>query len=178
MVITEVGVLDEILSAHAGSLGDDFVPYRNHVYRVVNLCARLHSASSDELRRFAVAAAFHDLGIWTAGTFDYLRPSMALAKEYLTRSGQPEWVTAVNEMIFEHHKILPYRGMVQPLVEPFRKADWIDVTKGLRTFGVRRPFVAELYRTWPSSGFHRRLVQLAAQRFRSHPFTPLPMVRL
>ena len=177
-MITEVDVLDEILRAHARSLGDDFVPYRNHVYRVVNLCVRLHSASGDELRRLAIAAAFHDLGIWTAGTFDYLRPSMALAKEYLTRSGQPECVTEVNEMIFEHHKILPYRGMVQSLVETFRKADWIDVTRGLLTFGIPRRFVAELYTAWPSAGFHRRLVQLAARRFRSNPWTPLPMVRL
>ena len=177
-MITQVGILDEILSANARALGDDFVPYRNHVYRVVNLCARLHSASSDELRRLAIAAAFHDLGIWTASTFDYLRPSMALAEAYLTRSGQPESVTEVNEMIFEHHKILPYRGTAQPLVESFRKADWIDVTRGLLTFGIPRPFIAELYRAWPSRGFHRRLVQLAAQRFRSNPWSPLPMVRL
>lgn len=177
-MITQVGVLDEILSTHARSLGDDFVPYRNHVYRVVNLCVRLHSASDDELRRLAIAAAFHDLGIWTAGTFDYLRPSMALAKAYLIRSGQPEWVTEVNAMIFEHHKILPYRGVGQPLIETFRKADWIDVTRGLLTFGIPRRFVADLYTTWPSTGFHRRLVQLAAQRFRSDPWSPLPMVRL
>jgi hypothetical protein len=177
-VITQVGVLDEILGAHARSLGDDFVSYRNHVYRVVNLSLRLHSANGDALRRLAIAAAFHDLGIWTAGTFDYLRPSMALAKEYLIRSGQPEWVAEVSALILEHHKILPYRGMVHPLVESFRKADWIDVTRGLLTFGIPRRFVAELYRTWPSAGFHRRLVQLAAQRFRSNPWTPLPMVRL
>jgi hypothetical protein len=177
-VITEVGVLDDILSAHARSLGDDFVPYRNHVYRVVNLCVRLHSVRGDELRRLAIAAAFHDLGIWTAGTFDYLRPSMALAKAYLIRSGQPAWVTEVNAIILEHHKILPYRGLAQPLVEIFRKADWIDVTRGLLTFGIPRRIAAELYVAWPSAGFHRRLVQLAARRFRSNPWTPLPMVRL
>jgi hypothetical protein len=177
-VITQVGVIDEILSAYAPSLGDDFVPYRNHVYRVVNLCVRLHSASGGELRRLAIAAAFHDLGIWTAGTFDYLRPSMALAKAYLTRSGQPEAIAEVTAMILEHHKILPYRGKVHPLVEAFRKSDWVDVTRGLLTFGIQRRFVAELYVAWPSTGFHRRLVQLAAQRFRSKPWTPLPMVRL
>ena len=177
-MITQLGVLDEILRAHARSLGDDFVPYQNHVYRVVNLCVRLHSASDDELRRLAIAAAFHDLGIWTARTFDYLRPSIALAKAYLTSSGEPEWVAEVSSMILEHHKILPYRGTVQPLVETFRKADWIDVTRGLRTFGIPRRFVAELFGAWPSAGFHRRLVQLAVQRFRSNPWTPLPMVHL
>ena len=177
-MITQVGVLDEILSAHAPSLGDDFVGYRNHVYRVVNLCVRLHSVIDDELRRLAIAAAFHDLGIWTEDTFDYLRPSIALAKGYLTRTDQPEWVAEVSAMILEHHKILPYRGAARPLVEAFRKADWIDVTRGLLTFGIPRRFVAELYTAWPSAGFHRRLVHLAAQRSRSNPGTPLPMVHL
>ena len=177
-MITQLGALDEILSANAGSLGDDFVPYRNHVHRIVNLSLRLHSASDDELRRLAIAAAFHDLGIWTAGTFDYLAPSVALAEAYLRRNGTPQWVPEVASMILEHHKILPYRDRAQPLVEPFRKADWIDVTRGLLTFGVARRFIAELYSAWPSAGFHRRLVQLTLQRVRSNPWTPLPMVRL
>ena len=31
---------------------------------------------------------------------------------------------------------------------------------------------------WPSAGFHWRLVQLTLERFRTHPLTPLPMVKL
>jgi len=41
-----------------------------------------------------------------------------------------------------------------------------------------RPFVAGLFATWPSAGFHWRLVTLTLDRSRSHPLTPLPMVRL
>jgi hypothetical protein len=62
-------------------------------------------------------------------------------------------------------------------VESFRRAGWIDVTVGLRRFGIPRPFIARLFATWPDAGFHRRLVQLALDRFRTHPLTPLPMVR-
>ena len=176
-MISDIAVLDDVLGAHTSALGDDFVAYRNHVYRVVNLCLRLASATADEVHRIAVAAVFHDLGIWTAGTFDYLRPSVALAKAYLLRSSTPELVPEVETMILEHHKISPYRGASQPLVEAFRKADWIDVSRGLLRFGMPRRFVAELYAKWPSAGFHRRLVQLSLQRFRSNPWTPLPMVR-
>jgi HD domain len=176
-LISDVAVVDQVLGAHAGSLGGDLVAYKNHVYRVVNLCVRLASATAEELHRIAIAAVFHDLGIWTAGTFDYLSPSVALAKAYLLRSSAVDLLPEVEAMILEHHKISPYRGPSQPLVEAFRKADWIDVSRGFLTFGIPRRFVAELYARWPSAGFHRRLVQLSLGRFRSNPWSPLPMVR-
>jgi hypothetical protein len=44
--------------------------------------------------------------------------------------------------------------------------------------GVSRPFVVRLFATWPSAGFHWRLLTLTLDRFRSHQLTPLPMVRL
>jgi hypothetical protein len=176
-LISDIAVVDQVLGTHAGALGGDLVAYRNHVYRVVNLCVRLASATGEELHRIAIAAVFHDLGIWTAGTFDYLRPSVALAKAYLLRSSAVDLVPEVEAMILEHHKISPYRGASQPLVEAFRKADWIDVSRGFLIFGIPRRFVAELYAKWPSAGFHRRLVQLSLSRFRSNPWSPLPMVR-
>ena len=38
--------------------------------------------------------------------------------------------------------------------------------------------VNEVYARWPSAGFHRRLVQLSLARLRTHPWSPLPMLRL
>jgi hypothetical protein len=58
-----------------------------------------------------------------------------------------------------------------------RRADWIDVSRGLRRFGVPRPFIAAVATTWPNAGFHRRLVQLTIDRFWKHPLSPLPMVK-
>ena len=81
-------------------------------------------------------------------------------------------------MILWHHKITPYRGRADWLVEPFRRADWVDVTRGVLTFGTPRTLVAELYATWPDAGFHRRLLQLELGHLRKHPLNPLPMFRL
>jgi hypothetical protein len=78
----------------------------------------------------------------------------------------------------DHHKITPSTTNPDSLVEAFRQADWIDVTRGLRRFGLRRRFVARLFARWPSAGFHWRLVELTLERFRTHPLTPLPMVKL
>jgi len=157
-------------------LGCDFAAYRNHVYRTLNLCVAI--AGRVEIEKIAVASAFHDLGIWTDRTFDYLPPSIALAQRYLAGRGREDWIPEVERMIGDHHKITASAADPGSLVEAFRRADWIDVTRGIRRFGVPRPFVARLFATWPSAGFHRRLVALTLDRLRSHPLSPLPMVRL
>ena len=174
-MLTSIPTIDDVLNDHAAALGGDFVAYRNHVYRVVNLCVEI--AGRSEVEKIAVAAVFHDLGIWTHGTFDYLAPSIALARDYLVGRGRENWIAEIEEMIAYHHKIT---STIHPdsLTEAFRRADWIDVTRGLRRFGMPRPFVTQLFATWPSAGFHWRLVTLTLDRFRRHPLTPLPMVRL
>jgi len=69
-MLTAVAILDELLDAHAAALGRDFTGYRNHAYRVVNLCVTQSSGDPEQLEKSAIVAAFHDLGIWTDGTFD------------------------------------------------------------------------------------------------------------
>jgi HD domain-containing protein len=176
-LLTSVPTADEVLQAYASELGHDFIAYRNHVYRVMNLCAAIAEDRAD-LEKIAVAAVFHDLGIWTNKTFDYIAPSVALAGEYLAALGRTEWIAEIETMIEEHHKITRSAANPASLVEPFRRADWIDVTRGLRTFGVPRQLIESVFATWPSAGFHWRLVELTVERLRTHPLKPLPMVRL
>ena len=88
-----------------------------------------------------------------------------------------DWIPEIEAMIVDHHKVTPSRANQQWLVESFRRADWIDVSRGLRRFGLPRTFIAAVATTWPSAGFHRRLVQLTIDRFWKHPLTPLPMVK-
>jgi HD domain len=176
-VLTEIPTLDALLNAHAPQLGDDFTPYRNHTYRVANLCAAQTSAGGRQIEKIAIAAAFHDLGIWTDGTFDYLQPSVRLATAYLAGSGNVDWVPEISEMILQHHRISPYRSNPEWLVEPFRRADWVDVTRGAIALGSSRELIRAVYATWPSAGFHRRLVQLELAHLRKHPLNPLPVFR-
>jgi len=176
-LLTSIPTVEEVLQAYASELGHDFIAYRNHVYRVMNLCAAIAEDRAD-LEKIAVAAVFHDLGIWTNRTFDYIAPSAALASEYLAAQGRASWIVEIDAMIEEHHKITEYAANPGTLVEPFRRADWIDVTRGLRTFGVPRQLIESVFATWPSAGFHWRLVTLTVERLRTHPLRPLPMVRL
>jgi hypothetical protein len=175
-LVTGIPTIDDVLNDYATALCDDFLGYRNHVYRIVNLCVAM--AGRSELEKIAIAAVFHDLGIWTKSTFDYIAPSIALAHDYLVARAREDWIAEIEGMIADHHKITPSTADSESLIEAFRRADWIDVTRGLRGFGIPRPFVARLFATWPSAGFHWRLLTLTFDRFRSHPLTPLPMVRL
>jgi hypothetical protein len=190
--LTSLATIEQVLDNHASELGHDLTAYRNHVYRVANLCLAIAGGARIDLEKIAIAAVFHDLAIWTDRTFDYIAPSVALAREHLAARGMTNWIPEIEAMIVDHHKVRSSRPDPRPstsardalsgvegrsLVESFRRADWIDVTRGLRRFGVPRPFIAAVNATWPGAGFHRRLVQLTADRFWKHPLSPLPMVK-
>jgi hypothetical protein len=125
-----------------------------------------------------IAGAFHDLGIWTARTFDYLAPSVRLARDYLTVEGREELAPEVERIILEHHKITPYRAQFHETVETFRRADLVDLSLGAIRSGLPCGFVREVRASRPNTGFHRRLTQLGVRQAIEHPLHPLPMVRL
>ena len=184
MLETRLVLLDDVLNAHAGALGADFEGYRNHAYRVANFCfaptstAAATAGDPEGVAKVVLAAAFHDLGIWTDQTFDYLAPSSRLANACLAGTGRSDWAPEITEMILQHHKLTPFRDGRCALVEPFRRADLIDVSHGLFSFGLPRRFLREVFAHWPDAGFHARLVRLFLTRLRQYPWNPLPMVKL
>src|SRR5262245_60826780 len=159
-LITRIPTVEQVLDDHTSELGRDFIAYRNHVYRIANLCLAIAGDRRVEPEKIAIAAVFHDLGIWTNQTFDYIAPSVVIAREDLTARGMADWLPEIEAMIVDHHKVTTSRAHPQWLVESFRRADWIDVTRGLRRFGVPRTLIAAVVATWPDAGFHRRLVEL------------------
>src|ERR1700751_696863 len=137
-LLTSLPTVEEVLDDHVAELGHDFLAYRNHVYRVANLCLAIVGDSRVEVEKIALAAVFHDLGIWTNKTFDYIAPSVAIAREHLTARGMADWVPDIEAMIADHHKVTMARANPQLLVESFRRADWIDESRGARMFGGPR----------------------------------------
>lgn len=178
IVETDVPLLDELLSAHRDIVGPDYAAYRNHCFRVFNFCVAMGDTNETERERFAIATAFHDLGIWSARSFDYLAPSQDLARDYLTASGRAPWVDEVTAMIGNHHKITRFQRCRLSLVEVFRRADWTDVSLGCLSFGVPRGFIRKTLTSFPNSGFHRMLLAMTWRRTMTHPLSPLPMMRL
>jgi len=176
-MLDRLAVLDTILQDHAQALGRDYHPYRNHAYRVANFAWCLRPGSVHDLYVLSVAVAFHDLGIWTAGTFDYLGPSEALARQYLLDQQRPELVPVVLAMISEHHRVSHVPGDQDPCIEAFRRADWIDVSLGLRRFNLPADAFTRIVKQFPRLGFHLRLVQFSLRHGLRHPLRPLPMLK-
>lgn len=179
-------VIDDLLDRWRDSLGAAWEPYRGHVYRVYNFAAAL-LAQDDSLAAYggvdaaleiiAVADCFHDAGIWLDDSFDYLPPSRRRAAAWLEENGKTDWVESVEAIIEYHHKLTPYRGPHAVLVEPFRKADLVDVSLGTIRAGLPKGFVREVRRAFPNAGFHKLLVRESARWWLRHPLNPAPMMR-
>ncbi len=172
-----IALLEDILAPWRERIGADFEGYKNHVSRVLNFCFALRPCSEEERRKLIIAGAFHDIGIWSDGTVDYLPPSIDQAKLYLTEHDLADWIPEVEIIIDLHHKVLPYPGVISPLVEIFRKADLADFSLGMVKGGVPGATVRAAKAAYPNAGFHRRLVQLAGGWFAKHPLSPPPFMK-
>ena len=172
-----IALLEELLGPWRAALGKDYEAYRNHVYRMVHFCFALHPCDEQQQRKVIIAGCFHDLGIWSDHTIDYLPPSARLARDYLQRHGLQDWAPEVGLMIEMHHKLRPYLNLHHPLVEAFRKADMVDVSLGLVKSGLPAAYVRAVKRQFPNAGFHKKLMRLAGNWFSRHPLSAPPFMR-
>ena len=122
--------IDSILEPWQATIGRDYDGYRNHVVRMATFCLMLKPCSPQEQWRIEIAACFHDIGIWTADTLDYLQPSVPPALSYLDAQGLSDWGPEITEMILEHHRVREITDGLTPLFEVFRKGDLVDFSKG------------------------------------------------
>lgn len=169
-------VLDDVFARF--DLGVARRAYGNHAYRVYNYARRIlgHARHDDEV---AIASAFHDIGIWTDGTFDYLPPSIARARAYTDEHAHGTSADRVAAIIDNHHVVRRIgAGAHADVVEAFRLADRVDVSGGWLRGGLTLTFVREVEATFPYEGFHGTLVRTALAWMMRHPLRPLPMLRL
>ena len=101
-------MLSELFSPWKITLGCDYKAYHNHVLRVLAFYELLTGEAASE--KIQLAAFFHDLGIWSDQTLDYIPPSLALAKAFLEKQNKSDWIVDVTKIIAEHHKITPFKG--------------------------------------------------------------------
>src|SRR4051812_35299180 len=172
-------LIDEILDAHREvARGQDaaFEGYRNHAHRVHNFARAISSLSPEDEEKIAIAAAFHDLFVFDG--LDYLEPSIEEAARYLQSTGREAWDREVALTIAFHHRVRPYRGEAAGLVEPFRRADWNDVTGGVVRGGIPRELRKAADAEFPVGDFvPKALTKLALSWLPRHPLRPAPSFR-
>jgi hypothetical protein len=178
MAIEErIALLDELLDAWQDKIGNDYAGYKNHLYRMINFCFALHNGNTEEREKIIIAGCFHDLGIWANDTFDYLSPSVALAKVYLEQNKLEAWIPEIELMIDSHHKLRKYQDERYPLVEVFRQGDLVDFSLGIVKCGLPKSYIQSVQNRFPNAGFNKRLVQLELDWFSRHPWNPLPVLK-
>ena len=177
LIEDHIPLLEEILGRWKQQLGNDYTGYKNHVYRMIHFCFALHDCTDEERKKIIIASGFHDLGIWTNGTIDYLPPSIALANEYLKQENLEHWIPEIELMIDMHHKCRKYQDDRYPLVEVFRRGDLVDFSLGIVNWGLSKSYIQGVKDKFPNAGFHRRLGQLAWEWFSKHPLSIPPFMK-
>lgn len=170
-------LIEQILANWAKLIGKDYPGYRGHVYRLFNYCLALRPCTEEDKTKVAIAACFHDIGLWSDRTLDYIPPSVSHAAQYLSDSGLREWSVEMALMIGMHHKLRAYTDRQYPLVELFRKGDLVDVSGGVVRYGLSRSYITAVKKQIPNHGFHRFLMRTGAAWWVKHPLNPAPFLR-
>lgn len=170
-------LLEEILSPWKDKIGAEHEGYKNHCYRMIHFCLALHDCSEDERKKIIIAAAHHDIGLWSEGTVDYIPPSEAEARSYCQKHQLQNWEEEIALMVSEHHKLKSYTNNTYPLVEVFRKADLVDFSLGLIKKKVPRSTVKAVQAAFPNAKFHKFLMKGAWEWFSKHPLSLPPFMK-
>lgn len=153
--------VDELFARYENLIGKDFPGYRNHVYRTITYAMHFLENATEYEQLVETAFVYHDIGLWTDHELAYLEPSEAVALADNEKYGWGLDPELLRDAIHWHHKIFPYRGPHQKVVEACRKADWIDASKGNLRKGIGKAEIKAVELTFPNLGFHDTLLRLA-----------------
>jgi hypothetical protein len=172
-------LVEEILDSHREhAAGDErgWASYRGHVYRVFNLARAVVPDSDDRDDKLAIAAAFHDIDVFSS--LNYLGPSIHTMDAWLRRTGRDAWAEELAVIVAKHHHLTPYKGRHATLAEAFRRADLNDLSQGLIRSRLPRQQVRAVRQSIDVGVFFTRTVPHAIVRHLiRHPLDPLPIVR-
>lgn len=153
--------VENLFAPYHDIIGKDYAAYRGHVYRVITFA--MHFLNGDEEARPLVETAlvYHDIGLWTENNLAYLEPSEEHALADNEKYGWRLDPQLLRDAIHWHHKVFPYRGPNQRIVEAVRKADWIDATEGRIRKGLSKAQVSAVQDAIPNYDFGEVLQRLA-----------------
>ena len=178
-VTREFPLVDEILGGYRDVIKDDYAGYRNHVTRMLNFCHALNpNLTEQESKKLQIAAAFHDIALWTHNRVDYLVPSYQECQQWLEDNDLGDWQYELQIIIDMHHLVTRYKGPHAELAELFRKADLVDFSMGLVRHGISGDVIKAVKHALPNAGFHRTLMRFTWQQLKRKPFKPMPMMRV
>jgi hypothetical protein len=173
-IIQRNAVIDEVLSHHHLALGQDLLGYSGHCYRLLNY-TRFLGLDERDLPLMEVAIAFHDLGVWTHKTMDYIGPSIKLAEQYVLKEDLEIDLQHLGLIIGGHHHLSEIDN--SPPAELLRKADLMDLSFGAISGGLSKEILRSIKKEFPNNGFQTMIMKKVALYAISHPLRPFPMMK-
>jgi len=153
--------VEELLANYEDAIGQDFLGYRNHVYRAITYAMHFLGNAQDYEQLVETAFVYHDIGLWADHELAYLEPSEEAALADNEKFGWELDPDALRGAIHWHHKIFRYKGPHQAVIEACRKAHWIDASQGRIRKGLPRAAIKEVELAFENHGFHKSLLRLA-----------------
>lgn len=173
-ITRECNYMDKIFLDYQEELGDDFTRYSNHCYRLLNYL-QLMELDDNEDYKCRILLPFHDLGIWTHKTMNYLPPSIELAVAYVKKNNIEIEESEIIGFIGNHHKITKNKITIE---EKLRKADLIDLTNGIVPLGLSSRKLKEIRSVFPSLGFQKLIYWKVIKHGIGNITNPFPMLKL
>jgi hypothetical protein len=164
-IIDNHPAVETYLKKYEKVIGTDYPGYRNHIYRV--LTYTLHFLDKDEtfLHVIGPALVYHDIGLWTDKQLSYLEPSSARAKEDLKEKFNKDELELIHNIIYWHHKLTPFAGPHEDVVNAARRADWIDASRGLVHQGMPKAHITKVQNSIANNGFHQTLLDFGPRLY-------------
>lgn len=156
-IITSNEVIETNLNRYKDVIGDDYLGYRNHLYRVLTYSQHFLHGDTTYLSEIAMALVYHDIGLWTDSTLAYLEPSSFRAETEGKEGFSDAQMELIKSLVYWHHKITPFRGAHADIVNAVRKADWIDASMGLITQRMPKSVIQKVSEGIPAAGFYDTL---------------------
>ena len=146
-----------------------------HCARVLAIAAELGRRRGEtlDMEVLGCAAWLHDAGLYDGAASDasYVTDGRRLALSVLAPFDWPaERLQRCGDAIERHHT-LRAQWSLGPEVEVMRRADLVDVSAGVVSFGLDRAWLKALFARVPRDGFVRGLLPLVGHMLRERPLT-------
>lgn len=160
--------------------GDEDGPMERHGLRCFAVCDRIAAERSIDVDRelLFVAGLLHDIGLYDGASRGgvYVSDGSEFAAELL--GGRDDWdakrIRRCLDAIERHHELRP-QWSAGPEVELMRRADLVELSRGLLSFGAGRDWLRQLWDAVPRDGLYGEVGAQVLKAARERP-TTLPRI--
>lgn len=156
--------------------GDEDGPMERHGLRCFLLSERLAAEADRSVDRevLLVAGLLHDIGLYDGASRGgvYVSDGREYSEALLTgrRDWPPDRVRLCGDAIERHHE-LRSQWAAGTEVEVMRRADLIEVSGGLVSYGLRRGWIRGLWRVVPRAGIYPEVGRMVGKALVERPAT-------